>query len=159
MSHIVKKGDRVAVEYTGSFPDGEVFDSSNHGDHSHPLIFVVGDKEVIAGFDNGVIGLKQGEEKELTIPPAEAYGEFDARLKQEVPKDIFNLPRNQQPQVGMQLMMSSPDGQRIPARVDAVGKESVTLDFNHPLAGKTLIFKIKIVGINDTVKEPEHHHH
>lgn len=156
--NIVKKGDRVAVEYVGKFESGEVFDSSNHGDHSHPLIFVAGDGEVIPGFDNSVIGMHEGQSKEVTIKPADGYGEVDPRLQQEIPKNNFNLPRNQQPQVGMQLMMSAPDGQRIPALVVAVGKENVTLDFNHPLAGKTIIFSLKIVGINDSVKEPQHNH-
>jgi FKBP-type peptidyl-prolyl cis-trans isomerase 2 len=120
----------VAVEYEGRFEDGEVFDTSQHEGHSHPLVFVAGAGEVIPGFDNAVIGMKQGEEKEVTIQPKEAYGEYDARLTQEVPKTEFNLPRNQQPHVGMTLMMQSPHGDTIPVYVKAVGKDLVTLDLN-----------------------------
>jgi FKBP-type peptidyl-prolyl cis-trans isomerase 2 len=155
---MIKKNDKVAVEYEGRFEDGEVFDTSQHEGHSHPLVFVAGAGEVIPGFDNAVIGMKQGEEKEVTIQPKEAYGEYDARLTQEVPKTEFNLPRNQQPHVGMTLMMQSPHGDTIPVYVKAVGKDLVTLDLNHPLAGKVLIFKLKVVGINETVKEEAHSH-
>ena len=155
---LIKKGDKVSVEYEGRFEDGEVFDSSNHGGHSHPLIFVAGEGQVIPGFDNAVLGMHEGQKKEVTIRPEDAYGMPDAKLKQEVPLSAFALPRNQQPQVGMQLMMGAPDGQRISAQVVAVGKESVTLDFNHPLAGKTLLFTLTISGINDSVKEQKHDH-
>lgn len=155
---MIKKNDKVAVEYEGRFEDGEVFDTSQHEGHSHPLVFVAGAGEVIPGFDNAVIGMKLGEEKEVTIQPKEAYGEYDARLTQEVPKTEFKLPRNQQPHVGMTLMMQSPHGDTIPVYVAAVGKDLVTLDLNHPLAGKTLIFKLKVVGINETVKEEAHAH-
>lgn len=153
----IKKGDKVSIDYEGRFESGEVFDSSQHGDHSHPLIFVVGSGQVIQGFEDAVIGMNEGEEKETTIAPKDAYGEYDARLKQEVPKSEFNLPRNQQPSVGMTLMMQSPEGYRVPVYITAVNKETVTIDLNHPLAGKTLIFKLKVVGINETIKEtPEH---
>ncbi len=155
---MIKKNDKVAVEYEGRFEDGEVFDTSQHEGHSHPLVFVAGAGEVIPGFDNAVIGMKLGEEKEVTIQPKEAYGEYDARLTQEVPKTEFNLPRNQQTHVGMTLMMQSPHGDTIPVYVKAVGKDLVTLDLNHPLAGKVLIFKLKVVGINETVKEEAHAH-
>ena len=153
----IKKDDKVAIEYEGRFDNGEVFDTSQHEGHSHPLIFTVGSGQVIEGFDQAVIGMKQGEEKEATIAPKEAYGEYDERLKQDVPKSEFKLPRNQQPQVGMTMMMQSPQGYRVPVYVTAVEGNTVTIDLNHPLAGKTLIFKFKVVGINDTVKEDHVH--
>ena len=154
----VKKGDKVSVEYEGKFENGEVFDSSNHGEHSHPLIFVAGEGQVIPGFDNAVLGMHEGQKKEVKIKPEDAYGMPDAKLKQEVPLSAFALPRNQQPEVGMQLMMSAPGGERISVIVAAVGKETVTLDFNHPLAGKTLIFTLTLAGINETIKEQKHDH-
>lgn len=154
---IVKKGDKVAVDYEGRFENGEVFDSSTHGEHSHPLVFVVGSGQVIPGFDNAVIGLHQGQTREVTIKPEEAYGMPNEQMKQEVPLNAFALPNNQKPQVGMQLVMGTPDGRRMMVKVAAVGKESVTLDFNHPLAGKTLMFKLTIVGINETIKEEKQH--
>lgn len=154
---VVKKGDKVAVEYEGRFEDGEVFDSSSHGDHSHPLIFEAGSGHVVPGFDNAVLGMAQNEEKEVTIEPKEGYGEYDENLKRQVPKSEIKLPRNQQPKAGMTLMMQTPDGQTIPLHITDVSDNSVTLDLNHPLAGKKLIFKLKVVGINETV--PEEHHH
>lgn len=155
----IKHGDRVAIDYEGRFEDGTVFDSSSHGDHSHALIFTVGAHEVIAGFENGVIGLAQGEEKEITIVPADAYGERDDRLVRDVPKDEIKLPRNQEPKAGMALMTYTPEGQPIQIFVKDVTKDSIVLDLNHPLAGKTLIFKIKVVSINDTIKEDSYQHH
>ncbi len=154
----VKKGDKVAVDYEGRFETGEVFDSSTHGDHSHPLEFEAGAGQVIPGFDNAVIGMAKGEDKEITIPATEAYGEYDEQLKRDIPASEITLPRNQKPKAGMTLMMRTPDGQAVPVHIVAADANTITIDLNHPLAGKTLIFKIKIVGINETIKESEHHH-
>lgn len=155
---MIKKGDKVAVDYEGRFEDGIVFDKSTHGDHSHPLIFVVGEHQVIAGFEDSVVGMKEGEEKEFSVSPAEGYGMRDERLVRDVPMSEFKLPGDRKPEVGMTLAINAPNGQQIPIHVVAVGKDSVTLDMNHPMAGKTMIFKIKVVGVNGTIKEHEHHH-
>lgn len=143
---IAKKGDSVSVEYEGRFESGEVFDSSSHGDHSHPLEFEVGSGQVIKGFDDAVVGMKIGEEKEVKLAPAEAYGQIDKRLIQEVP--LSALPKDQKPEVGMALIMKTQAGQQFQAKITKVTKDKVTLDMNHPMAGKTLIFKLKLVGIN-----------
>ena len=141
----VKKGSKIKVEYEGKFEDGEVFDSSSHGDHSHPLEFVAGEGQVIKGFDDAVIGLEEGEEKEFTLKPEEAYGERKEELKQKVPKS--SLPEGQEPKEGMTVVVSSPDGRKMPVKIVAVDNDSITLDLNHPLAGKTLKFKIKVVEV------------
>ncbi len=154
----IKQGDKVALTYEGRFEDGTVFDSSTHGDHTHPIIFTVGEHQVIGGFEENVIGLVEGAEKEFTILPKDAYGEYDERMVRAVPKGEITMPRNQQPQKGMTLMTYTPEGQPIQIFVKDVTQDEIILDLNHPLAGKTLIFKIKVVGINDTVKEPEHEH-
>ena len=142
---IIENGDSVKVNYEGRFEDGKVFDTSTHGDHSHPLEFEVGAGKVVKGFDSAVIGMEKGGEKEFTLKPKEAYGERREELKQEVPRD--KLPKDPEPQVGMTLVMSTPEGHQMPVQIAAVEKDKVVLDMNHPLAGKTLIFKIKVVGI------------
>jgi len=143
---IIEKGNIVKLDYEGRFEDGQVFDSSKRGEESHPLSFEVGSGKVIKGFDEAVIGMEKDEEKEFEILPENAYGEYNAELKKDIPKS--NLPAEGTPKVGMGLMMTMPDGSQVPSQIMAVDEEKVTIDLNHPLAGKKLIFKIKIVDIN-----------
>jgi len=137
----VKKGDKIKVEYTGSLEDGTVFDTS---EGKEPLEFEVGSGQIIKGFDEAVIGMKKGEEKTINIKPEDAYGPQNAQLTKKIPKS--QLPQDQEPKPGMVLGIQTPDGQQIPARIVEVSKEDITIDLNHPLAGKTLTFKIKIVS-------------
>jgi len=141
---MIEKGDLIKVEYEGRFEDGTVFDSSTHGDHSHPLEFPAGEGMVIPGFDNAVLGMKNGEEKEFEILPEEGYGEKREEFIREIPRSA--LPPEPQPEIGMGLMMHTPQGD-LPGTIIEVNTNSVVLDLNHPLAGKKLIFKIKIVEI------------
>ena len=140
----IKKGDKVKIEYEGRLEDGTVFDSSTHGDHSHPLEFEVGSGQIIPGFENNVLGMNKGDEKEFKIAPENAYRQHDPKLKQEIPISAIK-GSGQEPKVGMVLMIRSPEGQQVPLKIIGVGKEKITLDLNHPLAGRTLIFKIKVV--------------
>ncbi len=142
----VKQGDKVSVEYEGKFDNGEVFDSSSHGDHSHPIEFTVGEHQVIKGFEDAAVGMGVGEEKEFSIKPEDAYGNPKEELVREFPKS--ELPLQQEPQVGMVLGFNSPDGHQFPATITKVSDDKITLDLNHPLAGKKLNFKIKVVKIN-----------
>ncbi len=142
---VVEKGSKVKVEYTGTLEDGTVFDSTER-QGGQPLEFEAGSSQLIKGFDEGVMGMKVGEEKEIVIPPAEAYGEPNDQLHKKVPRE--QLPKDQEPQVDMVLAVGTPDGQQFPARIIAVDEKEVTIDLNHPLAGKTLKFKVKIVEIN-----------
>ncbi len=139
----VKSGDKVTINYTGTFKDGTVFDSSDK--HEKPLMFEVGSGQVIAGFDNAVKGMKKGEEKSFTLQPAEAYGPHNPQMIQKVPRD--QLPKNQEPKAGMMLIVGTPQGGQIPATITEVTAKEVTLDMNHPLAGKVLNFKIKLVEV------------
>jgi len=139
----VKKGDKVKVEYVGTLEDGVEFDSSKK--HDAPLEFQVGDGQVIEGFDSAVVGMKVGDEKEVKLPPCDAYGDENPALINEVPKEA--LPKGQVLTAGMMLVASMPNGERIPARITAVAEKTVTIDMNHPLAGKTLIFKLKLLEI------------
>ncbi len=152
----IKKGDLVALNYEGRFEDGEVFDSSSHGGHEHPLEFVAGEGHVVPGFDKAVIGMSKGEEKEFTISPNEAYGERNSDLEQKVPRS--QLPKEQEPEVGMVIVASTPEGEQFPVQITAVDKETVTIDLNHPLAGKTLVFKIKILDVNHEKGKYSHKH-
>ncbi|MBS3143364.1 peptidylprolyl isomerase [Candidatus Woesearchaeota archaeon] len=142
----VKKGDKVKVEYTGTLDDGTVFDSSAHGDHSHPIEFEVGSGMVIEGFDMGVTGMKKGEEKEITIKPEDGYGNVNPKAVQKIPRD--QLPKGPEPKAGMILLLSTPDGQQFPVKIKEVSNNEIVIDMNHPLAGKTLHFKIKVIGVN-----------
>jgi len=140
---VVKKGDKVKVEYTGTLEDGTVFDSSDN--HDAPLEFEVGSGQIIKGFDEAVVGMEKGEEKEMTLKPEEAYGDYNPELVKELPKE--NIPEDQEIKPGMTLVMALPDGRQMPLRVTKVTEEAITIDLNPPLAGKTLIFKIKLVEI------------
>lgn len=140
----VAKGNKVKVDYTGTFDDGTVFDASEK--HGQPLEFEVGSGQVIKGFDDAVMGMKEGQEKKIVIPPAEAYGEVKAELCKKVPRK--QLPQDQEPKVGMILAVELPNGMQFPARIMEVAKEDVTIDLNHPLAGKTLHFKIKVAVVS-----------
>ena len=134
-----EKGNKVKVEYVGTLEDGTVFDSSEN--HGSPLEFEVGAGQLIKGFDNAVIGMKEGEEKEIKIPPEEAYGNHNPDLLKDIPKKMF--PEDQELKIGMFFMIDLQDGRKTPVRVNEISEENVTVDFNPPLAGKTLIFKIK----------------
>ena len=139
----VKDGDKIKVEYEGKLEDGTVFDASEK--HGKPLEFMVGAKQLIKGFDEAVIGMKKGEEKTVTLKPDQAYGDNNPEMIKKVPKDQF--PAGKEPKAGLMLVMGLPNGTQIPAKITAVDDKEVTLDLNHPLAGKTLIFKIKVVEI------------
>ncbi len=140
----VKNGDSVKVHYTGSLDDGTVFDSS---EGREPLAFTVGSGQIIKGFNDGVIGMKEGEEKSIHIPAAEAYGEKNPQLMRKVAKNL--LPADREPQVGMVLGLVRADGMQTEARIVEVHAEEILIDLNHPLAGKDLTFMVKIVSIEE----------
>ncbi len=147
---VVNKGDKVQVHYTGTLSDGSTFDSS---EGREPLLFEAGAGDVIPGFENAVIGMKMDQEKTFTISSQDAYGPVNAQMVIEIPRE--RLPPKPEPQVGMQLMMGGPNGERMPALIVKVGTDKVTLDLNHPLAGKDLTFKVKVVGINNPDAMPK----
>lgn len=144
----VKKGDKVKIEYEGKLEDGTVFDSSKT--HGKPLEFEVGSGKVIKGFDDGILGMEKDEEKEIKIVSKDAYGDHNSELIKKVSRDKF--PKEQEPKPGMMVMMGTPDGNQMPVKIVEVSDEEVTLDLNHPLAGKTLIFKVKVIEIANAAK-------
>jgi FKBP-type peptidyl-prolyl cis-trans isomerase 2 len=142
----VEKNNKVTVEYEGRFDskDGEIFDSS---EGKAPLSFITGVGMVVPGFDNAIIGMDKGEEKEITLTQDEAYGPYRDELKQKVPRNV--IPQDQKPEVGMMMVMATPQGQQMPAKITEVTDDEITLDINHPLAGKTLYFKLKLVDYSE----------
>ena len=142
MEKTVKKGSKVKVDYTGS-TEGVVFDTS---EGKQPLEFEVGKGMIIPGFEEGMMDMKIGEEKTVKIFPDKAYGTRNDKLVQEVPLEQLKL--EEEPKPGMVLTLKDPSGKMHNAMVTKVGDGKMTLDLNHPLAGKTLEFKIKIVDIS-----------
>lgn len=139
---VAKKGNRVKVHYTGKLQDGTIFDSSIERE---PLEFVVGDGNMIKGFDKAVEGMQKGETVTANIPSSEAYGERRADMMVDVPID--QVPENINPAVGQQLSIQQANGQAMPVVVTAISDDKITLDANHPLAGKDLTFEINLVEI------------
>ncbi|HEX9882493.1 MAG TPA: peptidylprolyl isomerase [Desulfobaccales bacterium] len=138
----VKNGDFVQLHYTGTLEDGTVFDRS---DGRGPLEFQVGGGGIIAGFNDAVMDMEVNGEKTFTLTPDQAYGENREDLKREFPKDMLG---DHAIEVGQVLRFSSPHGP-VSGTVLALDPDKFTVDFNHPLAGKTLEFAIKVVGITD----------
>lgn len=137
-----KANDNVKVHYTGKLTSGEVFDSSEGRD---PLAFTVGGGQMIKGFDEAVDGMSVNEKKTVTIVAAEAYGEHREELIQEIPKS--NLPEEMKPEVGQKLMATNDLGHQTQVAVTQVSEDSITIDANHDLAGKDLVFDIQLVEI------------
>ncbi len=136
-------GNKVAFHYTGTLTDGSVFDSS---DGREPLSFTMGEGQIIPGLEAAVEGLKAGDEKTVTVPAAQAYGDRDPNAMQQIPRD--QIPDHIPTEPGTQLQMQAPNGQAIPVMVAEVSDTHVTLDANHPLAGQDLTFAVKIVSVD-----------
>jgi peptidylprolyl isomerase len=138
----VKEGDTIVIEYTGKLEDGTVFDSTAG---KNPLEFTVGEGEVVPGLEKGVIGMAPGESKAIVVPPEDGYG---PHLKERVCQlDKKRVPENFHPEVGQQLQMYRADGLPIMGTVVALSGTSFTMDYNHPLAGKTMVFETKLLEI------------
>jgi len=137
-----KDGDKVRVHYTGSLDDGTVFDSSVDRE---PLEFTIGKSEVIQGFEQAVLDMSPGESKTVSIPSAEAYGPYRDELVLTVQKEEF--PPEVDPSVGQHLQIGHSNGRTTPVVVTEIAESTVTLDANHPLAGKDLTFKIELLEI------------
>jgi len=138
----VKANDTVKVHYTGKLNDGQVFDSSLQRE---PLEITLGQGQLIPGFEKGIIDMELNEKRTVTIPKEEAYGEVEKELFQSVPKDT--LPKEIEPEVGMGLMATNPDGSERQLRVAEVNEDHIIVDANHPLAGKDLTFELEVMEI------------
>ena len=146
----IKKGDIIKVDYEGSLDDGSIFDSTEKNGGT-PLKFEVGGGQIIKGFDDAVIGKEVGEEAfSIKLQPSEAYGDYNKDLIRKMPKNLF--PKEQDPKPDMIIQVMDETGHVMLAAIKYVEDENVIVDMNHPLAGKVLNFKIKII---ETGCEPD----
>ncbi len=143
---MVKQNDKVKVHYKGTLTDGTIFDSSLDRE---PLEFTLGQGMLIPGFEDAVVGMQVNETKQCFIPCAEAYGDVNPEMIQEVEKSQLPEDLQSQVQAGMQLASKMPDGSEFPVMVSSVTDTHITVDANHPLAGKDLNFEITLVEINN----------
>ena len=141
--------DTVKVRYTGRLEDGTVFDQSPE---DRPLQFIIGREEVIAGFDEAVEGMYQGESKNVTVPCDKAYGKSRPELLETVERSV--LPGKLELQVGGQLEITNHDNTTFRLMVREITENHVTLDANHPLADKNLTFEIELLEVKKPRQEP-----
>jgi peptidylprolyl isomerase len=137
-----KHGDTVRIHYTGRLTDGTEFDSSQGRD---PLEFQLGSGQIIKGLDNHVQGMKVGDSATVSIPPDEAYGPHRPEAVQAVPRD--RIPPEVDVSVGSRLQATGGDGTPMQLTVVDVNDAEVTVDANHPLAGKELVFDVQLVEV------------
>lgn len=134
-------GDTVNVHYTGKLSDGVVFDSSAE---RGPIELTIGEKQVIAGFEEALLGMEEGETKTVTLEPQDAYGAHDPNLVHTVER--ARIPQDIELSLGAELQATTPNGNQMRLAVTEFDNDNVTLDANHPLAGRTLTFEMTLVG-------------
>lgn len=137
-----RSGDTVRIHYTGRFPDGVTFDSSAGGD---PLEFQLGAGQVIQGLDEAITGMSVGDSSTVTVPAEKAYGQHHAEAVRAIPRET--IPDHIPLEPGLRLQAERPDGATIGLTVVEVGESEVTVDANHPLAGRDLVFEIELVEV------------
>lgn len=150
----------VTMNYSLSI-DGEVVDSSE-GEDNEPIIFLQGGGQIISGLEKSIYGLKVGDKKSVTVDPKDGYGDIDPESIVEVPKDEF--PKDFPLELGVEITVNADDedeegDDEMEATIVAVNDTTVTLDFNHPLAGKTLNFDVHIIDIREATPEEIEHGH
>ena len=138
----VKDGSKVKFHYTGKLDSGEVFDSSKERD---PLEFECGAGMIIPGLEKEMKGMEKGDKKTIKVKAKDAYGEHNDALQKEVPKGP--VPPDLKLEEGSVLYLKTPEGHPVPVKILKVKKETLVLDFNHPLAGKDLTFEVEIVDV------------
>jgi peptidylprolyl isomerase len=139
----VKHGDTVKVHYTGLLEDGTVFSSTLNSD---PLQFTIGKEEVITGFEEAVLGMKEGEATTIKVPVNKAYGKRRDENIMALSRDKF--PRDSQLEIGQQLSVPTDNNRKIAMKVADITETTVCVDINHPLSGRDLLFDIKLLEIN-----------
>jgi peptidylprolyl isomerase len=137
-----KEGDKVKVHYTLKIESGEELESSKG---SEPMEFTIGEGKVVSGFERGIVGMKSGESKTITVSADDGYGQREERKIFEFPKE--RAPQDFDPSIGQIVQLSAPDGNRFPVTVIGKTDKVLRMDANHPLAGKTLVFDVELVGI------------
>ncbi|HEX2262089.1 MAG TPA: FKBP-type peptidyl-prolyl cis-trans isomerase, partial [Candidatus Binatia bacterium] len=137
-----------SLQYTLSGEDGKAIES-NKG--KEPLKYTQGNRQIVPGLEKGLAGMKMGEEKRVKVTPEEGYGPVDPKGFQEFPKE--KIP-SEGLKVGSVLMATGPQGQQVPVRVHEIKEKTVVLDLNHPMAGKTLVFDVKVLDIQPAAAQP-----
>ena len=149
----VENGVVVSIEYT-LHVDGELLDTS---DGQGPLQFLAGYGNIVPGLEDEMMGMKIGDSKKVVVAPADGYGEYDDEAFMEVPRDQF--PKDMELEEGLELTVRDDSGESRYARVETVDKETVRLNFNHPLAGDELHFDVKVVALREPTDEEMDHGH
>jgi peptidylprolyl isomerase len=137
-----KIGDKVKVHFKGYLEDGTVFGSTTD---EEPFEFTLGEKNMLPGFENAVVGMRAGETKTISLPPQDAYGAYNEKLVSVMERSGF--PQEIDIEIGKRLRVRTQDGNHRMVTVKDVTEDSIVLDENDPLAGKTLTFKIELVEI------------
>ena len=137
----IQDGSQVSIQYTLIDEKGKQIESNKGGD---PFKYTHGKGDIIPGLENGLEGMQVGEEKTIMVKPEDAYGKIQPEAFQEIPRK--NVP-SEFLKVGAQLVARNPHGQSMPVRVHEIKDETVVLNLNHPLAGKTLTFEVKIMAV------------
>jgi FKBP-type peptidyl-prolyl cis-trans isomerase SlyD len=137
----IEYGSKVELEYTLTDNDGNDLGSNRGGE---PLSFIQGRQEILPGLEKALDGMRVGEEKKVTLKPAEAYGDVNPNAVKEVPKEQFP---DETLTAGMDVVTLDESGERRTVRIKVIKDETVILDLNHPLAGKTLVFDVKVLGV------------
>ena len=143
----VEDGQSVSVHYVGTLEDGTEFDSSRS--RGEVLSFQIGSGQLISGFNDAILGMQVGEKKSINLNPDEAYGPIDPSAVQTVPNEHF--PTDFKPVQGATVVGQNELGQQMMARIEDFNDAAVTLDFNHPMAGKSLNFEIELMSIDEGV--------
>jgi len=136
----------VSIEY--EVKDGDTVVDSNVG--GAPLVFMFGKGQIIPGLESGIVNMAIGEKGDVLVQPEDAYGAFDENAKQEVPKDQF---AGIDLEIGMTLYGQGEDGGTVQVTVKEIGEENIIIDFNHPLAGKVLMFSVTLNNVRDASAE------
>jgi len=150
----IADGVVVSLDYVLQLDDGNEIDSSVGRE---PLVFLQGAGQIIPGLEQALYGLSVGDEKEVVVAPADGYGEFDDEAMQVVPRDVF--PQDIDLAPGMGFRMRDEAGRTFEAYVAEVRPNGVLLDFNHPLAGETLYFQVKVVDLRTATADELAHGH
>ena len=137
-----KTGDKVKVHFTGYLEDSTIFGSTMD---EEPFEFIVGEENMLPGFENAVIGMQQGDTKTITLPPEEAYGPPKKELVHVMDRSSF--PQEIELEIGKRLKVRTQEGKYTIVSIKDFTEDNIVIDENDPLAGKTLIFKIELVDI------------
>ncbi|HET8538239.1 MAG TPA: peptidylprolyl isomerase [Anaeromyxobacter sp.] len=150
----IGSGSVVGIDYSLHLGDGKVVDASGPGE---PMTYLHGEGQIVPGLESALEGLSVGDQKRVVLSPGDGYGEHDPRGVQEVPRGAF--PPGFEPETGTELSAEGPDGQPVPFTIREVRPETILIDLNHPLAGKTLHFDVTVREVRAATADEIAHGH